>query len=310
MTMPNFLLIGPGRSGTTSLHYYLQQHPQIYMSPVKEPGFLALEGQTLRIPRGWGRAGYTFTELERYQELFAGVTSEKAIGESSVNYIHLKGAISGIKKHVPDAKLVVNLRNPVDKAYSGYILRVREGIEPLDFEEALAAEPETPRTDLEWDFDERRFFRSGFHCLHLRRFLDSFPREQIGIFFFDDLIADPLNWVRSIFRFLEVDDSVDLDLSVQHNASRIPRSQTLERFQNKPNALKTLVRSVTPAPLRKALAGVLHRRNSAELPPLSPQTRRKLTEMYREDINRLQELVGRDLSHWLDPDSTGPGPRD
>ena len=308
MTMPDFLLIGPGRCGTTSLHYYLEQHPQIYMSPVKEPGFLALDGSDLRIPREWKRLSYTLSELGEYQKLFGSVTSEKAIGESSVNYIHLQGVIPRIKKYMPRARLIVNLRNPVEKAYSGYILRIREGIEPLSFGEAISAEPLEPLTDLKWRYYERRFVRSGFHSVHLSRFLESFPREQIGVFFFDDLIADPVNWVKSIYRFLAVDDTFDPDLSIKHNSSRIPRNRRLDELQNRPNALKTLVRFLTPARLRKTAATTLNRRNFRAPPPLSPQTRQRLIEMYRDDINRLQGLVGRDLSHWLEADNAGEEP--
>ena len=161
--------------------------------------------------------------------------------------------IPRIKKYVPHAKLIVSLRNPVDKAYSGYILRIRKGTESLSFEEAISAEAREPLTDLKWRYYERRVVRSGFHFVHLSRFLENFPREQIGVFFFDDLIADPVNWVKSIYRFLAVDDTFDPDLSIKHNSSRIPRNRRLDELQNRPNALKTLVRFLTPARLRKTV---------------------------------------------------------
>lgn len=142
--LPTFLVIGAAKAGTTSLYHYLGQHPQVFMSPVKEPGFFALEGHPLDF-RGpgdeWLRQATT-TTLEAYQKLFEGVRDEPAVGEASVLYLHHHAAPEAIARYVPDVKLVAVLRDPVERAYSAFLYQTRNGREPLaDFEEALRAEP-------------------------------------------------------------------------------------------------------------------------------------------------------------------------
>src|SRR5918997_468574 len=134
MTLPNFLIIGAMKSGTTALYYYLEQHPQIYMSPVKEPNFFCSGGQ-----EGW--ESKSVTRIRAYQYLFKDVSDEKAIGEASHCYLYEPQAVARIQEHLPDAKLVAILRNPVDRAYSHFLHMVRNGTEPLtDFGQALEEE--------------------------------------------------------------------------------------------------------------------------------------------------------------------------
>lgn len=140
MTMPNFLIVGAQKAGTTSLHYYLKQHPQIYMRPRKEPHFF--EGMHWDFYRP-GRIMLAVTDLADYQALFEGVTDEKAIGEASASYLYSPKAPTLIKRSIPDARLIAILRNPPDRAYSNFLHCVRGGRESIvDFAEALRVEEE------------------------------------------------------------------------------------------------------------------------------------------------------------------------
>ncbi len=143
MTLPNFLVIGATKSGTTSLYTYLKQHPEVYM-PMKEPNFFALEGREppfFRGPEGWKEPSQKrITDLEGYRTLFAGASGEKAMGEVSPLYLYAPQAAYRIRRYVPEAKLVAILRNPVERAYSAYMHLVREDREPLGFAEALKEE--------------------------------------------------------------------------------------------------------------------------------------------------------------------------
>ena len=140
MRWPTFLIIGAGRSGTTSLYHYLGQHPDIFMSPVKEPGFFAYEDETRPLIGAYGEAelpGYS-TRREDYEALFADVSVETAAGEASVDYLYLPRAARRIRRHVPQARLIAILRQPADRSHSQFWARVASGREPLtDFEEAL-----------------------------------------------------------------------------------------------------------------------------------------------------------------------------
>jgi hypothetical protein len=287
--MPNFLVIGAAKCGTTALYHYLAQHPDIYMSPNKEPLFLAYD-----------RADPDFSDKQRggvstlaeYEALFDGVSTEKAIGEASTLYIYSPLAIEGIKRYVPDAKLIALLRNPADRAFSSFLQIVAMGTEPLtDFADALEAEAGrlTTRTTL------THYRNGGYYYRQLKPYYDAFGPEQIRVYLHDDLVAEPLAVLQDIFRFLDVEDSYVPDFSIRHNVAiaRAPRN-SLARFLRKPDVIRP-VRRVVPASLRRRLVGVLY-----TAPPFPIEIRRQLLEDFREDILQLEGLIGRDLSAWLE----------
>ena len=123
MTMPNFLIIGAMRAGTTSLYHYLKQHPQVYMSPVKEPRFFALEGEKPDPGRPTDERlmNHSITDIEAYRALFQAVSKETAIGEASPLYLYSPKAPERIRHYIPDAKLIAVLRDPVERAYSHFL---------------------------------------------------------------------------------------------------------------------------------------------------------------------------------------------
>ena len=168
MTMPNFLIIGAMKSGTTALYYYLEQHPEIYMSPVKEPNFFSSQEQE--------NAADAVTHIGSYQHLFRGVSGEKAIGEASHSYLYDPRAAAEIRSYIPGAKLIATLRNPIDRAYSHFLYMVRSGTEPLDdFAQALREE--------EVGIHKERTFQDyigrGLYYDQLERCFGTFPREQV-----------------------------------------------------------------------------------------------------------------------------------
>jgi hypothetical protein len=301
MTLPNFLIISPGKSGTTSLYHYLKQHPEVYMSPIKEPRFFALEGRDPASFQGPGdreMIGQTaVTNLEDYQALFAGVSGEKAIGEATVTYLHDPEAASRIRHYVPEAKLIAVLRNPVERAYSAYLRKVLTGREPLGFSEALEEEEERIHNNWHamWHHKSR-----GFYHEQLSRYYELFDQDQIKVYLYEDLKEDPLGTTQSIFRFLGVDDTFVPDTSVKYDdVPGVPRSHALHTFVGKPNPLKSALKPFVPRGLRRRISANLHKGNLKGAPPMDEEIREELTEAYREDITKLQRLIGRDLSGWL-----------
>jgi hypothetical protein len=300
VTLPNFLVIGASKSGTTSLYYYLQQHPDIYMSPVKEPKFFALEGQEVYF-RGPGiqrrvTRGLT-TSIEEYRALFEGAEGEKAVGEASTLYLYSPRAPGRIKHHVPEARLIALLRNPVERAYSAYTQQVRAGREPLSFGSALREEED--RIQDGW-YHVYHYKNRGLYYRQLKRYYETFGEERIKVYFYEDLSEDPVGVSQDIFRFLGVDDAFEPDASARYNVSRLPRSEALASLLDKPNLLKTAARTVVPSGVRKRVSAGLKNRNFEKAPPMPEEARRELTEAFREDVLKLQELLGRDLSGWLD----------
>ena len=141
--------------------------------------------------------------------------------------------------------------------------------------------------------------RRGFYHEQLSRYYDLFEPERIRVYLYEDLEEDAVGMTQSIFRFLGVDDAFVPDTSRRHNVARIPRSRALQTFIEKPNPFKNVLRPFLPQGLRKRIALNLRNRNLAKPPPMPEGVRERLTEAYREDILKLQKLVGRNLSGWL-----------
>ena len=301
MTMPNFLIIGAAKSGTSSLHFYLAQPPEIYMTPDKQTYFFAYEGSE---PEFGGpgdqmeMSRHLINSLEDYRAKFDGVTTERAIGEACSIYLYDAKAPAAIKRHIPDAKLIIILRDPAERAYSSFMQMIREGFEPVkDFGEALKHEDERIAGKWRhlWHYRAR-----GYYYRQIRTYLELFDRSQLRIYLFEDLRDDPQALMKDIFRFLGVDDSFLPDTSGRYNASGIPRSRTLLRLIMRPNLLKTLAKPLMPKALRHEIKTFVTTSPwSLRRPPLDPQVRRDLVTGYRQDILKLQGLLGRDLSGWM-----------
>jgi hypothetical protein len=299
MTLPNFLLIGAAKAGTTSLYHYLKQHPQVYLSPVKEPKFFALEGQDLAFGGPGGREimrRSAVIDLAAYQRLFAGVSKERAVGEASTLYLYSAEAPKRIKHYLPDAKLVAILRNPVERAYSNYLYMVRKGEEPLrDFREALRAEEK--RVYDNW-MPTWHYQRRGLYFAQLKRYYDLFDAAQIKVYLYEDLSTDAAGLLKDMFQFLDVDETFLPKMSTKYNISGIPKNKALHNFLLKPHLIKSVLRPLLSVSWRKRLSTGLRNRNLVR-PTLPEEVRKQLLEIYRDDILRLEVLLARDLSKWL-----------
>src|SRR5919112_17920 len=185
MTMPNFLIIGAMKSGTTALYYYLEQHPEIYMSPVKEPNFFSSQEPA--------NVADTVTHIGTYQHLFRGASGEKAIGEASHSYLYEPGAAAEIRRYIPEARLIAILRNPIERAYSHFLHMVRSGTEPLnDFAQALQEE-EAVGIHKGRTFQD--YIGRGLYYDQLKRFFTTFSRDQVRVYLYEDLSDAPIRTV-------------------------------------------------------------------------------------------------------------------
>jgi hypothetical protein len=302
MTMPNFLIIGAAKSGTTALYRYLAQHPDVYTSPLKDPNFFAFEGQPVDF-RGPGiqvLIDTTVSNIEDYRALYQGASNEKAIGEGSTLYLYLPWASGRIRHYIPHANLIAILRHPVERAYSGFLHAIRDGVEPLtDFAQALREEQR--RIASKW----LPFFyykHRGFYYAQLKRYFDLFDPSQIRVCLYEDFDSDPVGVLQDIFQFLGVEKTFIPDTSIRHNVSRtvrIPRSKKLHALLTTPNAIKVAFRLLIPGKRRQLIRNNLMNWNLVK-PPLLPEVRNRLIGEYREDILRLQDLIQRDLSKWLE----------
>ncbi|MGD1896204.1 MAG: sulfotransferase [Phormidesmis sp.] len=301
MSLVDFLIIGVPKAGTTSLYAYLDQHPNIYTSPNKEPHYFAFS-ETPPVYNGPGDDNAWLSQrsvydLDAYRTLFSEATDNQVKGEASVMYLHLSESRDRIAALVPDVKLVVILRNPIERAYAHYRHMRRDGREWQSFEQALKLEDS--RKEHGWS--PVWHYRSvGYYYQQLSYFLERFDRAQLKVCLFEDLVASPQAVLADIFSFIGVDSRCAIDTSKRHNASPAGRgNRALHDFLTQPNRFKQTFKKIIPPQLRKPLSLKVYRLNQKKLPPLSNDTRRLLVEAYRSDIQKLESLIDRDLSNWL-----------
>lgn len=305
--LPNFLIIGAAKSGTTSIYHYLKNHPDIFMSKIKETNFFLGDGRTAMKEIGLDgktRELSSVGTLAEYSALFQAAT-EKARGEASPKYLYYPGTAERIKAAVPNAKIIAVLRHPVDRAYSAFLHHVRENQEEYtDFAAALEAEPER----IERGIDPKYHYRNrGLYFKQLKPYYDAFGAENVHVYLYEEL-RDPLGLLRPLFGVLGVDPSFTPDVSAQHNISGVPKNRFLHSVYgflkgNGHNAVKNLGKRLLPTTFRQRLKGRAIRnlqKNNLSKPPLAPEVRADLLKGYKEDITRLQDLIGRDLTHWLE----------
>ena len=282
MRLPNFIVGGALKAGTTSLNYYLKQHPDVYMSPFKEPRYFAYDpaGPT----NGDSGLHFPVTTLEQYAELFAGVSNETAVGEVSPHYIISPIAPQRIRDTLPDVKLIFSLRHPVKRAYSVYWQAVRLGNENRPVEQALT--------------EAEHRVRNGRYYALLQNWYAVFDPAQIKVILFDDLARDALGVFQDVCRYLGVDDTFVPDLTIRNKGGAL-KNQRLGRFyeQLKNSSLKQALDPLVPERLRERVND-MRNQNFEEPPPIPATVAERLHAYYRADIEQLEGFLGRDLSAW------------
>jgi hypothetical protein len=301
-TLPNFLILGAQKAGTTALFYALSKHPEIFASKNKEPSFFTDSSEALAAAAGPGDEDTRMMDsLEDYEALFAETGDAVARGEASTSYLYDFGAPERIRRLLPGAKLIAILRNPVERAYSNFLYLVREGREPLhDFRAALAEEGK--RREEGWA-TTWRYLDKGLYAAQIERYFAQFDRDQLRCYLYEEYDEDPQATVTDVYRFLGVDDSFSQDLSVRLNVSGLPKSKRLQSVSRRSRRLKWMVDPILPDRLRN---GMLKAQNTnLSRPPLPPDLRAELTEACRSDIERVGELTGLDVSRWLEIEPGG-----
>lgn len=291
--LPNFIGIGAPKAGTTWLARCLAEHPQIYMAPVKETSFFRYQD-----PDG---------RLAEYEAHFSGAANAVAVGEFTTSYLESERPPTAIHRLLPNVRLLVSLRNPIDQVYSHYWHLARQNFhsgsqsKPCTFEEAIERFGDTM-------FDAARYYH------HLQRWLALFDRSQLLILFYDDLRSQPDRVLREVYSFLNVDldfaapSTRETGAAVRRGVS--PRSSRLGRLHallyDRLNRcvyrpLKNLIGVRRAARLkdllrvRQGLEAVFFREG---YPAMSRDTRALLAERFASEIGGLEQLSGRNLSHW------------
>jgi hypothetical protein len=298
--LPNFLIVGTAKAGTTSMYHYLRQHPEIFMSQVKEPHYLVSE--CFRQPHAGPGAtkydSYVIKDFDQYSMLFDDARQEKWAGEASVAYLYLhRTAIPRIMQLPQEPYILILLRNPIDRAYSAYMHQVRDGFETLSFEEAL--KHEQVRIKENWlPFWYHTQF--GMYYQQVKAYLDNF--QHVKICLYDDFCDDSLGVTKDIFRFLNVDESFTPSFQTRFNATGKAKLGFVHALLTKPNPIKFAAKNTVKLIIgedKKVRLGQTIKSYFLKKPEIKEETRKYLLGVFRDDILALQELIGRDLCSWL-----------
>lgn len=303
---PNFFVIGVAKGGTTSLHRYLGQHPEVYLTPIKETNHFALTdidethlhpvyrrdiklNMDEYVKKGMKEPIHIAHVKERshYQALYSKVTSETAIGEISNSYIISPSAVSAIHQAHPDARIIVMLRNPVLRAWSHYLMNIREGktTQP-DFISKCLIDQESKHTG--WGINHQ-YLALGAYAEQMKRVFEVFDKKQVKWVLYEDFARDPSRILVELAQFLEIEAGFDFEVSQRSNEAGVPVSQALNRALVQSGVLHGLKSLASPK--QRAWAKKLIYKGGKSLPEITVKEQAFLEEHYREDVRALSSLL-------------------
>ncbi len=291
-------VIGAAKAGTTSLCSYLSQHPDIFFPVVKEPHYFSYQEkwEYSNGPTDKERIKHSTSNLKDYLDLFKNAQNCAFLGDGSTTYLDSAQAPHSIRDFAPKAKIVVILRNPVDRAFASFLHLRREGVEKCSkFEEALELENYriNKKYSVLWHYTQRQFTSEK-----LENYYKVFSRAQIKVFEYESWKEDNLGTLKSIFAFLEIEPMVPIDITKKQNVGAAPRVDALQQFFTTESVLKNISKYLLPQLLRKKIRSTIQRINFHK-PLLNEQTRERLLALYVDDIKKTQDIAQINLSHWL-----------
>ena len=293
MAKPNLLIVGAAKSGTTSMHNYLNQHHDVFMCAPKEPHFL------INKEIGIERISVGVSEKTTYEKLFLDGENLKYRGESSVMYLmYPEIVIPKIKEYLGnDIKIIIMLRNPVERAYSGYQHVKRYNIKE-DISEFRDA----------WDISEERYFSNpdmtpasrykelGMYYKQVKSYLKNF---NVHIIIYDDYKLDIQNEMNKVFDFLDI-NRMEINFDRRHMVGGWRwKNQRVKSLMTRKNPLKSFLKIIIPfKKVRKIIRTKIQDRNIADVLPISMEDEKMLKEFYKDDVRHLSKLLERDLNYW------------
>jgi hypothetical protein len=302
--LPDFLIIGAGKSGTTSVDNYLKQHPDIFISPVKEPNFFGYELNTAKDFEGSPQLKHyssSVTNINDYAKLFEGAKTDQVKGETSNTYMYHENAPERIKHYIPDAKLIAILRQPAERLFSRYLHLARENKLPTqNFEDCL------DKSTIWWKRND--LIKEGYYGKYLEKYFKLFDKSQIKVFLYEELRENPAKLHQEIFQFLGVKDNFEIDFSITYNQSGFIKNSLLDKLIGPNSFLFKGFKKIFP---EKSIQKIKEnkyvfkkvndlRSKNLSKPKLTKELKNKISnDIYKEDILLLQKLINKDISHWL-----------
>lgn len=295
--IPNLFIVGEQKSGTTTLHYQLSQHSEIFMSAIKEPGYFCTDLQVESDEFHGKKLFFPIRTRESYLKLYDDTNDEKYLGEASSTYLYSRKAAEEIYNFNPNAKIIIMLREPVNFLYSLHSQYIKEAIEDIeDFEQAFKAEPDRKKgqkLSKRVNVPSLLFYSERIkYTQNLERYFKLFPKDQIKIIFFEEYIKDTTNQLEDILNFLGVNanlESIDLEAK---NINKQARNKFLNKLINSPALIGVMTR-ILPNKLQLFLVDFKRKifLKSAKREPIDPDLRLELKKRFASEVEKLQKFL-------------------
>ncbi len=311
MKLPNFFIVGSAKSGTTSIYNYLKQHPDIFMSPIKETHHFSTDIDSSKFRPDYAanlninidswldgdqkkEIFHAFVkDWDKYLKLFKNSENQKAIGEVTNSYLYSKEAAKNIQSKFSEGKIIMILRNPVERAFSHFLMDLKSGLETGSFLEAF--KKDMAKSNKGWGISNV-YYEIGMYYEQVKRYLTVFPQEQIKIILYDDYRNDAKKTLKEICNFLNIDSNFEFEFSKEHNKAMIPKSGAVALMMRQ-KGLKAFAKKIFPKSWKNIFSKIFF--TNKNLPKLSVDDRKYLIELYKEDIQKLAQLINRDLTSWV-----------
>ncbi|MCI5157344.1 MAG: hypothetical protein D3906_02700 [Candidatus Electrothrix sp. AUS1_2] len=286
--LPNFFIAGAPKAGTTTLYRYLGEHRDVFMSNVKEPNFFSYD-QIVEQKLYYSEKG--ISTQGAYEKIFEKVGLEKAVGEASVSYFFYKQVPLKIHSCIPDAKIILILRSPVERSFSHYLMDLRLGYINHSFEDIVYKQIIHPMLILYY----QQFIELGFYYEHVKRYFDVFGEQNVKVFLHDDLENNARQIFAELCDFLGIYFNDRVDFTKKYNVYKTPRNKIF-KFLYSIKKCRQLTHAIIPNFMINNVKNWLL--ISGNKPKLSEITRKYLNDLYKKNIYQTGKLIRRDLSGW------------
>jgi hypothetical protein len=288
MNRPNFFIVGTPKAGTTSLYYYLEEHPDIFMSPIKETNYFSFDEIK---SQGLFYNEEHISSQSQYLEQFKEVKNEKAIGEASVSYLYYPAVTSKIKEFNPESKIIIVLRNPVERGFSHYLMDRRLGFVTLSYEEIVSLKTQHPKSELYF----QQYVALGQYYEQVKRYLTLFGEKQVKILYYEDIVKDIEKVIKELYTFLEVDSTYTPDSNQEYNVYSSPKNFLMQKLYAQ-KKVRRIAKKIFGSNVQTQIKDYFF---SKDKPVLNKNLKAELIEIYKENIYKTSELLKKDLSPWL-----------
>ncbi|MEI7801043.1 MAG: sulfotransferase [Bacteroidota bacterium] len=307
----DFFIVGAAKAGSTSIYQYLKQHPGIYLPPIKELNFFSDDIRRKNFRPEYAKSVYLdvdaylnegmkhevfhgfIEQAAQHEKLFEPAKPGQLAGELSNTYLYSETAAQNIFKYNPKSKIIMLLRNPVERAFSHYQMDLRSGLVHNDF--ITEFNNDRHKIPKGWGISNL-YYELGLYYEQAKRYFDLFPREQIHIILFDDLLLDKVKTMQALSSFLNIDDKFQFNLETKFNEAAMPRNKFVLWLKKRKN-ISRFFKSLIPAKLFSLLKEIAF--SKKHLPEITAEEKQTVFGYYHDDLLKLTTLIRRDLSRWM-----------